>query len=95
MRYAGGYHGPGGLYHYGQRRYDPTTGRWTQPDPLDQTGDMRQDNRYAHGGCDPINATDLSGTHYFVQNFGAEALDEVTNVAKGRVRRRQSGRKDS
>jgi len=61
MRYAGGYQGPGGLYHYGQRRYDPTVGRWTQPDPLDQTGDMREGNRYIYAAADPINLSDLSG----------------------------------
>jgi RHS repeat-associated protein len=42
--YKGGYRMPGGnkgtsevangLYHYGQRYYDPTTGRWTQQDPV-------------------------------------------------------------
>ncbi len=32
-RHAGTGNVPNDLYHYGQRYYDPTTGRWTQPDP--------------------------------------------------------------
>ena len=53
---------PAGLYHYGQRYYDPTTGRWTQQDPLNQPGDQNSANRYAYAGGDPIDATDESGT---------------------------------
>jgi RHS repeat-associated protein len=46
---------PNGLYHFGERYYDPTVGRWTQQDPIG-------------GGCtfagdDPINAGDPSGLH--------------------------------
>jgi RHS repeat-associated protein len=51
------------LHHFGQRFYDPKTGRWTQPDPIDQTGDLREGNRYAYVGADPINLTDPTGTH--------------------------------
>jgi RHS repeat-associated protein len=61
--FQGGYHLAGGnagagnvpnnLYHYGARYYDPTTGRWTQPDPLG--------GGYPFAGDDPINATDPSG----------------------------------
>lgn len=43
--FAGGYRSVGGLYHYGQRFYDPSEMRWTQPDPIDQTGDLLQGNR--------------------------------------------------
>jgi hypothetical protein len=38
----------GGMYHFGQRFYDPAGMRWTQPDPLDQTGDLREGNRYSY-----------------------------------------------
>ena len=43
---------PNGLYHYGERYYDPTTGRWTQPEPLSGTPE------YAFAGDDPVNADD-------------------------------------
>jgi len=59
--FAAGYRSVGGLYHYGQRYYDPDSMRWTQPDPLDQTGDPREGNRYIYVGSDPVNATDPSG----------------------------------
>ena len=62
--YAGGETEPqGGLVHFGQRYYDPQIGRWTQPDPLDQTGNLREGNRYAYVGGDPINASDPRGLH--------------------------------
>ena len=44
---------PNGLYHFGQRYYDPTVGRWTQEDPFG--------GGYAFVGDDPINGADLSG----------------------------------
>ena len=50
-----------GLYHYGQRLYDPAIGRWTQPDPLTQMADLRQSNRYAYSACNPVNHADPSG----------------------------------
>ncbi len=62
--FAAGYRSVGGLYHYGQRYYDPADMRWTQPDPLDQTGDLREGNRYAYVGADPPNLVDPSGLHY-------------------------------
>ncbi len=62
--FAGGYRTTAaGLYHYGQRFYDPALMRWTQTDPLDQTGDLREGNRYVYVGGDPVNLTDLEGTH--------------------------------
>lgn len=60
--FAGGYRSVGGLYHYGQRFYDPAIMRWTQPDPLDQTGDMREGNRYIYAGGDPVGLADPAGT---------------------------------
>ena len=73
LRYAGGYQTPTGLYHYGQRYYDPTDARWTQPDPLNQAADLREANRYPYAGADPINLIDPSGLD----------IDEVTRDVTG------------
>ena len=69
--YKGGYRMPGGnkgegnvangLYHYGQRYYDPTTGRWTQRDPLAQMLSATEANRYQGFGGDPVNLDDRTG----------------------------------
>jgi RHS repeat-associated protein len=69
--YKGGYRMPGGnkgegnvangLLHFGQRYYDPTTGRWTQQDPLDQLGSATQGDRFLFAGSNPINESDPSG----------------------------------
>jgi RHS repeat-associated protein len=69
--YKGGYRMPGGnkgegnvangLYHYGQRYYDPTTGRWTQQDPLGHLGSTTQGDRFLFAGVDPINQSDPFG----------------------------------
>jgi RHS repeat-associated protein len=63
--FQGGYHTPGGnpgvgnvpngLYHFGERYYDPTSGWWTQSDPASAP------TEYAFVGDDPINAVDPSG----------------------------------
>jgi RHS repeat-associated protein len=69
--FKGGYRMPAGntgkgnvtnsLVHYGARYYDPTTGRWTQQDPLDQVGSTTQGNRFLFAGSDPINESDPGG----------------------------------
>jgi RHS repeat-associated protein len=64
--FQGGYRMPGGntgkgkpgnvangLYHFGARYYDPTVGRWTQPDPAGEG--------YVFAEDDPINLGDLTG----------------------------------
>ncbi len=61
FRYAEGWLSTGGLYHFGARYYDPSVGRWTQRDPLDQTGDLREGNLYNYAGLDPINSVDRLG----------------------------------
>jgi len=66
FRYAGGYATQASgstLYHFSARHYDPALGRWTQTDPLDQAGDLRQANAYAYADADPANLVDPSGTH--------------------------------
>ncbi len=50
-----------GLTKFGVRYYDPSCGRWTQLDPLTHLLDLREGNRYAYAGSDPINSADPSG----------------------------------
>lgn len=59
--YAGGQSLSNGLTHFGARYYNPTLGRWTQPDPLDQLSDLQQANRFAYAGGDPIDLIDPTG----------------------------------
>jgi RHS repeat-associated protein len=50
-----------GLYHFGERYYDPTTGRWTQQDREDHLGSATQGNRFLFADSDPINLNDPTG----------------------------------
>jgi RHS repeat-associated protein len=61
-RYAGGYRDQAtGLYKFGARYYDPTLGRWTQPDPQRRLLDLKQGNLYAYAGDNPCVYTDPTG----------------------------------
>ncbi|MEU2913757.1 RHS repeat-associated core domain-containing protein [Streptomyces massasporeus] len=55
-RYTGAYLDPTGLYKMGHRYYDPTLGRFTQPDPSGQ-----EQNPYLYADGDPINNMDPTG----------------------------------
>jgi RHS repeat-associated protein len=46
------------LIHFGARYYNPSTGNWTQPDPVAHARDLTQVDAYGYAGDDPINATD-------------------------------------
>ncbi len=70
LRFAAGELDAQGLYHFGARYYDPSSGRWTQRDPLNQAADLRQANRYAYAGGDPINITDPSGLNHAEDGSG-------------------------
>jgi RHS repeat-associated protein len=49
------------LYKFG-RYYDPSTGRWTQQDPVGGSlADLNSANRYTYASDDPINVVDPSG----------------------------------
>ncbi|MGH7342447.1 MAG: RHS repeat-associated core domain-containing protein, partial [Candidatus Rokuibacteriota bacterium] len=51
-----------GLYHYGARDYDPSLGRFVQPDPIVPNPMNPQTlNRYAYVRNDPLNRIDPSG----------------------------------
>ncbi len=51
--------GATGLYQMGARYYQPSSGRFTQQDPLPDS--ILSFNRYAYAGCNPSNNVDPSG----------------------------------
>jgi RHS repeat-associated protein len=59
--FGAGYTTVSGLSHFGARYQNPTDGRWTQQDPLNQITSLTQANRYAYAGDNPINFGDRSG----------------------------------
>ncbi|HKU35694.1 MAG TPA: RHS repeat-associated core domain-containing protein, partial [Paenarthrobacter sp.] len=66
--YAGGYKDTStGYTKFGARYYNPTRGRFTQPDPSAQ-----EPNRYIYAGGNPINAVDPAGLD-FIPSAGAAA----------------------
>jgi RHS repeat-associated protein len=83
--YKSGYRMPGGnkgetgvsngLYHFGQRYYDPTTGRWTQQDPLLRIADPAEANRFTFVG-DPINNQDPGGESKYGPGLPCEHTSE-------------------
>ena len=85
--YKAGYRMPGGntghgnqpnnLYRYGARYYDPTTGRWTQQDPLGHLGSATQGDRFLFAGSDPINLSDPSGKCSFPEGCVEEGVQNV------------------
>jgi RHS repeat-associated protein len=64
-RFQGAYQDSTGLYEMGDRYYDPTTGRWTQPDPDLDVTNPGQSNAYVFAGDDPVNETDPTGLAEF------------------------------
>ncbi|HYI80330.1 MAG TPA: RHS repeat-associated core domain-containing protein [Thermoleophilaceae bacterium] len=66
FQYVGQYReAQGGIYKMGARYYAPGLGRWSQLDPLDQAGDLREGNRYVYVGGDPVNLLDPTGMGIF------------------------------
>jgi len=61
------------IYKIGARNYDPSLGRWTQQDPLDQPDDLQNANKYAYVAGDPVNHVDPSGTAGFPDLDGPPA----------------------
>ncbi|MEV6881314.1 RHS repeat-associated core domain-containing protein [Streptomyces sp. NPDC051135] len=69
-RYAGAYADPTGLYKMGHRYYDPTLGRFSQPDPSGQ-----ETNPYLYAAGDPINLIDVTGLGFL------DGLKRVTKTS--------------
>jgi RHS repeat-associated protein len=61
FRFQGAYEDATGLYHMGQRYYDPTTGRWLQVDPSPDRADPAA-SAYGFVNADPVNFDDPDGT---------------------------------
>ncbi|MFJ1585643.1 RHS repeat-associated core domain-containing protein, partial [Streptomyces sp. NPDC088197] len=62
-----------GWIKYGQRWYNPTTGRFTSQDAHSFLADPAQGNRYAYAGDDPINNTDPTGNES-LSEYGLSCL---------------------
>jgi RHS repeat-associated protein len=75
-RYTGAYADPTGLYKMGHRYYDPSLGRFTQPDPSGQ-----ETNPYLYAAGDPINNTDPTGLGFL--SAAAEWYGKVNDVKDG------------
>jgi len=91
LRFAGGELDPTGLYHYGQRYYDPATMRWTQQDALRQPADLTQANRYMYVSGDPVNLVDPAGTKNLTASCsagvgGASVTQDTTGRRKRQTR---------
>jgi RHS repeat-associated protein len=72
-RFQGGYYDTQtGYTKFGTRYYNPTTGRWTQPDPV------YGQPRYAFAGNNPIGARDPSG--YAPWDTVLDVVDTTLNV---------------
>ncbi|WP_259470727.1 RHS repeat-associated core domain-containing protein [Streptomyces sp. 1114.5] len=52
-----------GLTNLGARQYDPTTGRFINPDPILDAANPQQWNGYAYSNNNPVNLSDPSGLH--------------------------------
>jgi RHS repeat-associated protein/uncharacterized repeat protein (TIGR01451 family) len=70
------YDATSGLYYYGARYYDPSTGRFLSEDPLFSP------NPYAYVGNDPTNFVDPTGAQDLVENAEITA-SEAPEVASG------------
>jgi len=62
-----GWYGCSGVHYYGFRHYDPKTGRWLSPDPLERTRGIPAEllpegtNLYSYVGNNPLNYWDPTG----------------------------------
>lgn len=80
---------PDGLYHFGARDYNPTTGNWTQPDPAAQTlvTDPVQSDPYSFAGDDPVNNVDRAGLCFIVSCSVYHAISRAAKDTYHFVRR--------
>ena len=83
FRYAGGtYDYTSNLIKFGQRWYDPTTGRFTQQDSLETLADPTRANRYEYAAGNPINYVDPTGLAW---SWRGAVIGAVTGFLGGAV----------
>ncbi len=76
-RFAGGYHDTvTGLYHFGDRYYNPKAGTWTQQDSITNLANPANGNRYAYTGDNPTNYLDPNG-HNAVSDFFTKTIPDA------------------
>jgi RHS repeat-associated protein len=63
--FVNGTQDPTGLTQLGARAYDPTTGRFTSPDPITNPTDPQQLHGYTYANNNPTNLTDPDGLEPF------------------------------
>ncbi|MYV44048.1 RHS repeat protein, partial [Streptomyces sp. SID1328] len=81
--YTGAYLDSSGLYKMGARYYDPSLGRFTQPDPSG-----KENNTYLYAGGDVVNRTDPTGLFSFgdvtgIGDWASLAYDMWTGDTEG------------
>ncbi|MFI5761795.1 RHS repeat-associated core domain-containing protein [Streptomyces sp. NPDC051563] len=85
-RFVGGtYDRTTGYLKYGQRWYDPTTGRFTTQDPLTFLANPAQGNRYAYAGPNPVNNIGPTGKRFLEavsSALDAKSLGEAAGAAE-------------
>lgn len=80
-RFVGGtYDRTTGWIKYGQRWYNPTTGRFSTQDAHSFLADPANGNRYAYAGDDPVNNIDPTGESWF-----SDALDWTGRIVSDAV----------
>ncbi|MFI9381437.1 RHS repeat-associated core domain-containing protein [Kutzneria sp. NPDC052558] len=72
--FVGGLQDTSGLTQLGARGYDSATGRFTQADPVVDTGDPQQMNGYSYASGSPISSSDPSGMIMDCNTGGGAAL---------------------
>ena len=71
---------------YGQRWYQPTTGRFTQQDSITHLANPRQGNKYAYAGDDPINNIDPSGQGFLdVLNGVVQVFNDAVDASQNYI----------
>ncbi|TFV55921.1 RHS repeat-associated core domain-containing protein [Geodermatophilus sp. DF01-2] len=73
-----------GWIKYGQRYYDPATGRFTQQDPLETLADPTRANRYEYTASNPTNYVDPTGRDFVGWSCASTVIGTlVTEVGAG------------
>lgn len=66
-----------GLTNLGAREYNPSLGRFINPDPLLDPKDPQQWNGYAYSNNDPVNASDPTGQLMFIGGDGCVGSEQA------------------